>query len=349
MKRDSFIFYVDWLNVIDELPQEIQLEIYQAITRYAIKGEVHSLSPMANIAFGFIRQALDRDMKKYQQAKITNQEKGRMGNLKRWHKELYQEVLSGKLSLEEAENIAQEQKKSSSDETNRSAKNSSLNVNANDDVNENNNDNVNENNNDNINDYVNININDNINDSLSFFSKKKQKKECVSPENFFQKENSFLEAPLNDSSEEEKKEKEKISAQKEKEAQKKEKPFDFRAAMLAEGFAPDLVDEWLKIRKAKKAINSEHAFELFLEQVQLTQQEKNIILKLIVQKQWKGFEASWLETLSHPSLNRKEPITIDQNGNILNPTYFNTTSTNTSPYVAGRQTAETLRANLQGW
>ncbi|WP_253908251.1 DUF6291 domain-containing protein, partial [Capnocytophaga sp. oral taxon 338] len=157
MKRDSFIFYVDWLNVIDELPQEIQLEIYQAITRYAIKGEVHSLSPMANIAFGFIRQALDRDMKKYQQAKITNQEKGRMGNLKRWHKELYQEVLSGKLSLEEAENIAQEQKKSPSDETNRSAKNSSLNVNANDDVNENNNDNVNENNNDNINDYVNIN------------------------------------------------------------------------------------------------------------------------------------------------------------------------------------------------
>ena len=214
-------------------------------------------------------------------------------------------------------------------------------------VNDNANDNIN--NNANINDNINTNTNDNINDSLSFFCKKKQKKECVSPENFFQKENSFLEAPLNDSSEEEKKEKEKISAQKEKEAQKKETSFDFRAAMLAEGFAPDLVDEWLKIRKAKKAINSEHAFELFLEQVQLTQQEKNTILKLIVQKQWKGFEASWLETLSHPSLNRKEPITIDQNGNILNPTYFNTTSTNTSPYVAGRQTAETLRANLQGW
>lgn len=318
--KDSFVFYRDWLNVMEQLPAEIQLELYQAVAQYALNGKTPTLSPMAKIAFGFIQQSLDRDQSKYEKIVETNKLKGRLGNLKRYYPDIHQRMVDGELSLEEAEQLATAIKTSPNKNKTPSATTRS----------------------------PNDNDNDNDND-LSFLEKKKQKKECVSPENFFQKENSFLEAPLNDSSEEEKKEKEKISAQKEKEAQKKETSFDFRAAMLAEGFAPDLVDEWLKIRKAKKAINSEHAFELFLEQVQLTQQEKNTILKLIVQKQWKGFEASWLETLSHPSLNRKEPITIDQNGNILNPTYFNTTSTNTSPYVAGRQTAETLRANLQGW
>ena len=36
-------------------------------------------------------------------------------------------------------------------------------------------------------------------------------------------------------------------------------PFNFRKAMLSEGFTPELVDEWLKIRKAKKAVNTERA------------------------------------------------------------------------------------------
>ena len=120
-------------------------------------------------------------------------------------------------------------------------------------------------------------------------------------------------------------------------------PFNFKQAMLSAGFAADLTEDWLKIRKAKKAVNSERAFKIFLEQVQRTGQDKNTILALIVQKQWKGFEASWIHT--QQSHNPQEPVIIDQNGNIISGTHTNTTN----PHVVGRQTAANIAANKQGW
>ena len=121
-------------------------------------------------------------------------------------------------------------------------------------------------------------------------------------------------------------------------------PFNFKQAMLSAGFAADLTEDWLKIRKAKKAINSERAFKTFLEQVQRTGQDKNTILAIIVQKQWKGFEANWIHSAQQPH-NPQEPITIDQNGNIISGTHTNTTN----PHVVGRQTAANIDANTQGW
>jgi len=114
--------------------------------------------------------------------------------------------------------------------------------------------------------------------------------------------------------------------------------------MLAEGFAPELVDEWLKIRKAKKAINSERAFNTFIEQVQKTGQDKNAILERVVQKQWKGFEASWLQADQSPQQATNNQIILDENGKII---------TNAEPgkqqYYVGRQTADNIRNNMQGW
>ena len=122
-------------------------------------------------------------------------------------------------------------------------------------------------------------------------------------------------------------------------------PFNFKQAMLSAGFSADLTEDWLKIRKAKKAVNSERAFKIFLEQVQRTGQDKNAILALVVQKQWKGFEASWVQSAQQPH-NPQEPIIIDQNGNIISGTHTtNTAGSN----VVGRQTAANIEANMQGW
>ena len=117
--KDSFVFYRDWLNVMEQLPAEIQLELYQAVAQYALNGKTPTLSPMAKIAFGFIQQTLDRDEDKYHKTVVSSKVSGRMGNLKRWHKDLYQKVLKGALSLEDAEDIAQAMKKSPPDKKNR--------------------------------------------------------------------------------------------------------------------------------------------------------------------------------------------------------------------------------------
>lgn len=72
--------------------------------------------------------------------------------------------------------------------------------------------------------------------------------------------------------------------------------FSFKKAMLEYGFSSDLVDDWMAVRKAKKAINSKLAFNKFITQVEKTGVDKNKLLDFIaVEKQWKSFNAEWLK------------------------------------------------------
>ena len=121
--------------------------------------------------------------------------------------------------------------------------------------------------------------------------------------------------------------------------------------MLSEGFTPELVDEWLKIRKAKKAINTERAFKTFIEQVRKTNQDMNTVLSIIVQKQWKGFEADWLHSTQAPHPIANNQIILDENGNIITNAepYGQQSTVDKSKYFAGRQTLENIRNNSQGW
>ncbi|MFJ1492568.1 hypothetical protein [Capnocytophaga canis] len=122
----------------------------------------------------------------------------------------------------------------------------------------------------------------------SFLEKKKQKTDICDFSDF--EEISENQEPSAESQSPLKTEK----IQKEKSSAKKEKGFDFLKALLNAGFDPELSAEWLKIRKAKKAVNSELAFKNFLREVEKSGRSPNEVLALIVQKQWKGFEASWL-------------------------------------------------------
>ena len=283
MERETFVFYKDWLNVIRDLPSEVQLEVYQAITEYAIYGNLIELKPLAKVAFGFVKQTIDRDTQKYISIKEKRKEAGAKGGRPLKTNDLEESKEKQKNQL-----VFEKSKKSKSP--------------------------------------LNVNVNDNVND-ISFLEKKKQKSACVDFD-----EGEKKEQPLN--------------AEKETSPQvaPAPPPFNFRKAMLSEGFAPELVDEWLKIRKAKKAINSEIAFKTFIEQVRKTGQDKNAILERVVQKQWRGFEASWLQADQSPHQTANNQIILDENGNII---------TNAEPgkhqYYAGRQTADNIRNNMQGW
>ena len=284
MKKETFLFYADWLNVIRDLPSEVQLEVYQAIAEYAIYGNLIELKPLAKVAFGFVKQTIDRDTQKYISISEKRSEAGKKGGRR--------------LKNNELEESNEKQKKQLLSE--KSKKSNCL-----------------------------LNDNDNVNDNdISFLEKKKQKSASVDFD-------------------EEEKNNQPLSDQKETSPQGSAAPppFNFRQAMLSAGFAADLTEDWLRIRKTKKAVNSERAFKIFLEQVQRTGRDKNEILALVVQKQWKGFEASWVQS-AQQSHNPQEPVIIDQNGNIISGTHTtNTAGTN----VVGRQTAADIAANRQGW
>ena len=288
MERDTFVFYKDWLNVIRDLPSEVQLEVYQAIAEYAIYGNLIELKPLAKVAFGFVKQTIDRDTQKYISIKEKRKEAGAKGGRPLKNKDLEESKEKQKNQL-----VFEKSKKSKSP----------------------------------------LNVNDNVNvNDFSFFKKKKQKSVCV---DFWEGEKK--EQPLN--------------AEKETSPQvaPAPPPFNFRKAMLAEGFAPELVDEWLKIRKAKKAINSERAFNTFIEQVQKTGQDKNAILERVVQKQWRGFEASWLQADQIPQQTNNDQIILDENGKIITNEQQQQSTSDKQRFYAGRQTADNIRNNMQGW
>jgi hypothetical protein len=82
--------------------------------------------------------------------------------------------------------------------------------------------------------------------------------------------------------------------------EKNNNKFDFKKSLLSFGFDSILVDEWLKVRRVKKAVNSEIAFNGFIREVNLNGQDINFILQKCVENSWKGFESKWLlnETIS---------------------------------------------------
>ena len=75
--------------------------------------------------------------------------------------------------------------------------------------------------------------------------------------------------------------------------------FNFKKSLLDYGFDPLLVEEWLAIRKQKKAVNSEFSFNSFISQIEKSGAEKNEVLRTIAEKQWAGFNHAWMKNTNN--------------------------------------------------
>ena len=75
--------------------------------------------------------------------------------------------------------------------------------------------------------------------------------------------------------------------------------FNFKKSLLDYGFDPLLVEEWLAIRKNKKAVNSEFSFNSFISQIEKSGAEKNEVLRTIAEKQWAGFNHAWMKNTNN--------------------------------------------------
>lgn len=92
MERESFVFFKDWAEAIKDLPKDIRLEVYEAIIEYGLTGTERDLKPMVKIAFGFVKQDIDRNNKKHQDYITGQRENGRKGgnpNFKKGQKNPY--------------------------------------------------------------------------------------------------------------------------------------------------------------------------------------------------------------------------------------------------------------------
>jgi uncharacterized protein YdaU (DUF1376 family) len=73
-----------------------------------------------------------------------------------------------------------------------------------------------------------------------------------------------------------------------------ETKFDAKDALLKMGVDSNLADEWLKVRKHKKRINTRTAFLKIWREIKKTELTANDCIKAAIEHSWGGFEADWL-------------------------------------------------------
>lgn len=81
-------------------------------------------------------------------------------------------------------------------------------------------------------------------------------------------------------------------------------------ALKEENADPKLIEDWLVIRKKKKAADSERAVSMFFTQVKNSGVDLNTILNACVIKEWKGFESSYLGGINISDYQFKEIVDI---------------------------------------
>lgn len=69
--------------------------------------------------------------------------------------------------------------------------------------------------------------------------------------------------------------------------------FDFKKALVGIGVDETIATEWMKVRRTRKAVNSEIAFKAIEKEIKLTGAPPNECIKKAVEKSWRGFEAEW--------------------------------------------------------
>lgn len=84
------------------------------------------------------------------------------------------------------------------------------------------------------------------------------------------------------------------------------KAFDFRKALLSAGVEPKVADAWLQVRKAKKGVNTEIAWNDIEKELRLAMEKFNLstpteCIRMAVVKSWCGFKAKWMENELNPS------------------------------------------------
>ena len=219
--KKSIIVYAEWLEQFEYLTDEEAGKLIKHFFRYV--NDLNPIAPDRFIEAQFIpiKQTLKRDLDKWEKTINERSVNGRLGNLKKYNIDLYNNVQSNLLSIEDAEQIAKNRKASQPD----SVATKSIAKLA-------------------VNDNVNVNVNDNVNNI---------------------KEKTALPT------------------------------FSFYHSLIKIGGNENLVSDWLKVRKNKRATNTETAFKKFTTQVEKSGYNINEVLEKCIEKSWSGFDADWFK------------------------------------------------------
>ena len=74
----------------------------------------------------------------------------------------------------------------------------------------------------------------------------------------------------------------------------KGRQFDFKNSLIEIGVSPEVADDWMQVRKAKKASNTETAFKIIKNEIDKSGLSANECITIAVARSWQGFQADWV-------------------------------------------------------
>lgn len=117
--KKSFVLYCDLLKSIDHLTYEEKGILFTHLLEYVNDKNPVLTDRLILTAWKPIELQLKRDLQEWEVIKEDRSQSGVLGNLKRWHSDLYNKVLNNEISVKDAEIIAKGRKVSHSDKNHR--------------------------------------------------------------------------------------------------------------------------------------------------------------------------------------------------------------------------------------
>lgn len=104
--KKGFILYCDLIHTFQYLTNDQVGEVMMWILKYTNDLNPEPLNGLLQAVVEPIKQQLKRDLKKFESKIDQKKSSGQLGNLKRWHPDLYKDVISEKRTLEDSLIIA---------------------------------------------------------------------------------------------------------------------------------------------------------------------------------------------------------------------------------------------------
>jgi len=113
--KKSFIMYTDQMALFDNLSELEAGKLIKHIFAYVNDQNPVTNDRIVEMAFIPIKQQLKRDLENWETEILKKGEGGALGNLKRWHLDLYKKVVTKELSLQKAIEESKKRKPSHTD------------------------------------------------------------------------------------------------------------------------------------------------------------------------------------------------------------------------------------------
>lgn len=114
--KTSILIYTDLLHTVCKMPDDKAGLLFKKILEYANDLNPPDNDLLVDLVFEPIKQRMKRDLVKWLDSKEVKSNSGILGNIKRWHPDLYGQITAGKITIETALKIAENRKTSQPDE-----------------------------------------------------------------------------------------------------------------------------------------------------------------------------------------------------------------------------------------